>query len=106
MPSFLERFSSRRRSSRYLENNRQMKASLRPETKQPSVAVVSGKEVQRPLENGVNGVVQKSATEAQGKYPDPPDHSELDIGEVFKGFSNLITHAFRPLPEQTGNGTT
>ncbi|KAF2716107.1 putative fatty acid oxygenase [Polychaeton citri CBS 116435] len=48
----------------------------------------------------------KSENEAQGRYPDPPDHGEStkDIKEALDSFTGLVSHMMRPLPDQTGNG--
>ncbi|EMC96034.1 hypothetical protein BAUCODRAFT_34798 [Baudoinia panamericana UAMH 10762] len=52
-------------------------------------------------------VPQKSATEAQGRYPDPPNHGEQrqTVGADLEAFTGLISHMMRPMPEQMGDGT-
>nr|POE79516.1 linoleate 10r-lipoxygenase [Quercus suber] len=49
----------------------------------------------------------KSPDEAQGRYPDPPNHGESrkDVGEALESFMGLVSHMMRPLPEQNGDGT-
>ena len=77
-----------------------------PKTGQPSAnGQVDG--LSKPPAKVQGAVLEKSPTEATGKYPEPPDHgdSRVDIDAMLNSFAGLISHSMRPLPEQTGDGT-
>nr|POE59032.1 linoleate 10r-lipoxygenase [Quercus suber] len=125
--ALLERMFSRRRKSRQINGDSNGHSSGAkngaPSDTVKEEEIGSAKELSQVTANGssdgagtngykpsaaVNGEASmKSPDEAQGRYPDPPNHGESrqDVGAALESFMGLVSHMMRPLPEKNGDGT-